>query len=54
MKRLEIIPHLVIMNAVKNNAMAIVDGDTTSRQGPRIAEGVESLAKAIYPEVFND
>ena len=42
------------MNAVKNNAMAIVDGDTTSRQGPRIAEGVESLAKAIYPEVFND
>lgn len=42
------------MNAVKNNAMAIVDGDTTSRQGPRIAEGVESLAKAMYPEVFND
>ena len=43
-----------VMTAVQNNALTVVDGDTTSRQGPRIAEGVESLAKAIYPEVFND
>lgn len=42
------------MKAVQNNNMAVVDGDTTSRQGPRIAEGVESIAKAVYPEVFND
>lgn len=42
------------MTAIQNNALTVVDGDTTSRQGPRIAEGVESLAQAIYPEVFND
>jgi len=29
-----------------------VDESTTSRQGPRLAEGLEELAKAIYPEVF--
>ncbi|MGM9948918.1 MAG: helical backbone metal receptor [Lysinibacillus sp.] len=47
-------PAFAVMKAVQNNAMAVVDGDTTSRQGPRLAEGVESLARAIYPEVFND
>lgn len=47
-------PAFAVMKAVQNNAMAVVDGDTTSRQGPRIAEGVESIAKAVYPEVFND
>lgn len=47
-------PAFAVMKAIQNNALTVVDGDTTSRQGPRIAEGVESLAKAIYPEVFND
>lgn len=47
-------PAFAVMTAIENNALTVVDGDTTSRQGPRIAEGVESLAKAIYPEVFND
>ena len=47
-------PAFAVMKAVKDDAMAVVDGDTTSRQGPRIAEGVESIAKAVYPEVFND
>lgn len=42
------------MNAVKNDALKLVDGDTTSRQGPRIAQGLESMAKAIYPEAFNE
>lgn len=42
------------MDAVKNNAIYVVDEDTTSRQGPRLAEGVEALAKAIYPEVFGE
>ncbi|MEC1305087.1 ABC transporter substrate-binding protein [Lysinibacillus capsici] len=40
------------INAVKNNAIVQVDESTTSRQGPRLAEGLEELAKAIYPEVF--
>lgn len=42
------------MDAVKNNALQLIDGDTTSRQGPRIAQGLESMAKAIYPEAFNE
>ena len=47
-------PAFAVMTAIQNNAVTVVDGDTTSRQGPRIADGVEALAKAIYPEVFND
>ena len=42
------------MKAVQSNSLATVDGDITSRQGPRLAEGVELLAKAVYPEVFNE
>ena len=42
------------MNAVKNGDVKLVDGDTTSRQGPRLVEGIESIAEAIYPEVFNE
>ncbi|MFS0817873.1 ABC transporter substrate-binding protein [Lysinibacillus sp. 1P01SD] len=40
------------INAVKNKAIVQVDENTTSRQGPRLGEGLEELAKAIYPEVF--
>ena len=42
------------MDAVKNNALTVVDGDTTSRQGPRIGDGLEEMAKAIYPDAFNN
>lgn len=42
------------MNAVKNGDVKLIDGDTTSRQGPRLVEGIESIAEAIYPEVFNE
>lgn len=42
------------MDAVKNDEIKLVDGDTTSRQGPRIVEGIESLAEAIYPDAFNE
>ena len=42
------------MTAVKNNALTVVDGDTTSRQGPRIGEGLEEIAKAIYPYAFDN
>ncbi|MFJ7736120.1 ABC transporter substrate-binding protein [Lysinibacillus sp. NPDC097287] len=40
------------ITAVKNNAIVQVDESMTSRQGPRLADGLEELAKAIYPEVF--
>lgn len=39
--------------AVKNKQVFDVDNDTVTRPGPRLIEGVETLAKLIYPEVFN-
>lgn len=42
------------MDAVKSGDVKLIDGDTTSRQGPRIVEGIESIAEAVYPEVFNE
>ncbi|MEH7355672.1 ABC transporter substrate-binding protein [Neobacillus drentensis] len=40
------------VNAVKNKQVIDVDSDRVTRSGPRIVEGVEELAKAVYPEVF--
>jgi len=40
------------IKAVKNKRVYDVNSDTTSRPGPRLVEGVEELAKAIYPELF--
>ncbi|WP_042470760.1 ABC transporter substrate-binding protein [Bacillus ndiopicus] len=45
-------PAFAEMDAVKNDAVYMVDGSMTSRQGPRIADGVESIARAVYPELF--
>ena len=42
------------VTAVKNKAVIDVDADTTSRQGPRLTEGLLELAKAIHPEVFSE
>lgn len=40
------------VNAIKNKQVIDVDSDRVTRPGPRIVEGVEELAKAVYPEVF--
>jgi len=40
------------VNAVKNKQVIDVNSDMVSRTGPRIVEGEEELAKAIYPEIF--
>ncbi|MDE3840687.1 ABC transporter substrate-binding protein [Bacillus methanolicus] len=40
------------INAVKNKQVFDVHSDLVSRPGPRLAEGVEELAKAVYPEIF--
>lgn len=47
-------PAYAAMKAVQAGNVKLVDEDTTSRQGPRIAEGVASIAKALYPEVFGE
>jgi len=43
-----------IITAVKEDAVIQVDANKTSRTGPRLAEGLEEIAKAIYPEVFSE
>lgn len=40
------------VTAVKEKAVADVDSDTVTRSGPRLVEGVEELAKAVYPNEF--
>lgn len=40
------------INAVKNKQVIDVNSDLVDRPGPRVVEGVEALAKAIYPDVF--
>jgi iron complex transport system substrate-binding protein len=40
------------VNAVKNKQVIDVDSDRVTRSGPRVVEGVEDLAKAVYPDVF--
>lgn len=42
------------VNAIKNKQVFDVDSDTVTRPGPRLIEGVEQLAKLIYPEVFGE
>jgi iron complex transport system substrate-binding protein len=39
--------------AVKNKQVHDVESDPVTRPGPRLADGVEQLAKAIYPDIFN-
>ncbi|WP_141433258.1 ABC transporter substrate-binding protein [Bacillus sp. 03113] len=40
------------VSAIKNKQVVDVDSDKVTRSGPRIVEGVEELAKAVYPDVF--
>jgi iron complex transport system substrate-binding protein len=38
--------------AVRDNKIVIIDGDSVSRAGPRLAEALEALAASLYPDVF--
>lgn len=40
------------VSAVKNQRVYEVNSDLVTRSGPRLVEGVEELAKVIYPEIF--
>ncbi len=42
------------VNAVVNERIYDVENDTVTRSGPRLAEGMEQLAKLIYPDVFEN
>ncbi len=40
------------LDAVKKNKLFDIDEDIINRQGPRLADGLEALAKIIHPEAF--
>lgn len=40
------------VTAVKEEQVVDVHSDLVTRSGPRLVEGVEELAKAVYPDVF--
>lgn len=40
------------LKAVKENKLFEIDNNLLDRQGPRLAEGLEELAKIVHPEAF--
>ncbi len=40
------------LSAVQDSRVYLVDGDTVSRAGPRIVDGLEQVARALYPDLF--
>lgn len=40
------------LSAVKNNKVIEIDENLLNRQGPRLADGVEALAKILHPDLF--
>ena len=40
--------------AVRNERVYIVNGDIVSRLGPRLYEGVETIARCLRPELFSE
>ncbi len=40
------------ISAVKNDRIYVVDPDIVNRPGPRLVEGLETLAKLLHPDLF--
>jgi iron complex transport system substrate-binding protein len=45
-------PGWSVIDAVKNSRVCNVDPDLIERPGPRVVDGLEELAKCLYPEKF--
>ncbi len=43
---------LAVVDAFKNGRVYSINADLTNRPGPRIVEGLETMAKMIHPELF--
>lgn len=41
------------IDAIKNSRVYTLDSDMVTRPGPRIMAGLESIAKVLYPDLFN-
>lgn len=42
------------LKAVREGRILEIDHNLLDRQGPRLAEGLENLARLLHPEIFND
>jgi len=40
------------IEAVRNGRIHLINGDITSRPGPRLADALEAIAQALYPDLF--
>ncbi len=40
------------IDAVREGRIHLINGDIVSRPGPRLAEGLEAIARALYPDLF--
>ncbi len=40
------------IEAVREGHIHLIEGDIVSRPGPRLAEGLEAVARALYPDLF--
>ena len=40
--------------AVRDKKVYVIDGNTVSRLGPRLYEGVEAIARCLRPEIFDN
>jgi iron complex transport system substrate-binding protein len=40
--------------AVINKRIYVIDGDIVSRLGPRVFEAVETIARCLHPELFEN
>ena len=45
-------PGWAVISAVKNDRVYAVDDNLVSRPGPRVVDGLEQVAKLLYPELF--
>jgi iron complex transport system substrate-binding protein len=45
-------PGWATIKAVRDGRVYLLDGDMSSRPGPRLVDALEALAKALYPELF--
>lgn len=45
-------PGLAGVAAVRTGRVQVLDGDLVSRAGPRVAEALELVARALHPELF--
>ncbi|NOX61823.1 MAG: cobalamin-binding protein [Chloroflexi bacterium] len=41
------------IQAVQKGRIHLIDGDIVSRPGPRLAQGLEEVARALYPDLFD-